>query len=154
MFPPFPIVGVGGAELGAFWREHRFQAYQGASIPGFPNYFTVLGPYGTAASWFAMIEAQTRHALRCIRHARRVGATRVEVRWDRNDAYFRRVLRRQEDTVFFNNGCAGANSYYFDPRGDAPFLRPSSGLEMWWASHTFPLADYVFDGASLPRAPS
>lgn len=154
-FPPFEVVGVGGVELGAFWRTRRFQAYQGATIPGFPNYFTILGPYSTSgSSWFSMIEAQTRHALRCIRHARRRGATRVEVRQGPHDRYFARVLRRQQNTVFFNNGCATANSYYFDAHGDAPFLRPSSGVELWWDSWRFPLRHYRFTALPDPAGPS
>ena len=114
-----------GVELGRLWHEHRYQAYQGASVPRFPNYFLVLGPYSAAgASWFSMVEAQTRHASRCIAEARRRGATRVEVSQRAHDDYFADILRRQHDTVFFNSDCARANSYYFDHHGDAPFLRP------------------------------
>ena len=54
------------------------------------------------------------------------------------------MQRRQRNTVFFNNGCGTANSYYFDHHGDAPFIRPSSGLELWWRSRHFPLSDYRF----------
>jgi cation diffusion facilitator CzcD-associated flavoprotein CzcO len=144
--PTYPVVGVRGLELNTFWDRERYQAYEGATVPGFPNFFAILGPYSTAgASWFSMIEAQTTHALRCIREARRRGATYVEVRKEPHDAYFRDILRRQRNTVFFNNGCDGANSYYFDRHGDAPFLRPSSGLEMAWRSRHFPLDHYRFE---------
>ena len=143
--PPFEVHGLGGRELGAFWDEHRYQAYEGATVPGFPNAFMVLGPYSTTgASWFSMVEAQTTHALRCIREARRRGATYVEIREKPHRDYFRDILRRQRNTVFFNNDCSAANSYYFDRHGDAPFLRPSSGLEMWWHSRHFPLGHYRF----------
>ncbi|MGE0785480.1 MAG: NAD(P)-binding domain-containing protein [Sandaracinaceae bacterium] len=146
--PPYEVRGLGDLELGAFWRRHRFQAYQGATIPGFPNFFLVLGPYSASgASWFTMVEAQTRHALRAIHEAERRGATRVEVRRDVNEAYFDDILRRQRSTVFFNHRCDGANSYYFDPHGDAPFLRPSSGLEMILASRFFPLSAYRYTTA-------
>lgn len=146
--PTYEVYGRGGVELGAFWREHRFQAYEGASVPGFPNYFGVLGPYSfSGSSWFAMVEAQTTHALRCIREARRRVATCVEVRREPHDAYFEEIQRRQRDTVFFNNDCASAHSYYFDPHGDAPFLRPSSGLEMWWHARHFNLDHYRYSGA-------
>jgi cation diffusion facilitator CzcD-associated flavoprotein CzcO len=143
--PPYVVRGRGGIDLGAYWQAHRYTAYQGATVPGFPSFFLVLGPYSASgASWFTMIESQTRHALRCIVEARRRGATRVEVRRDAHDAYMAKVYARQRNTVFFNNGCAGANSYYFDPHGDAPFLRPSSGLEMILASRFFPLSHYEF----------
>lgn len=147
--PPFPVVGLGGVELGRFWDEQRYQAYEGASVPQFPNFWLVLGPYSfTGASWFSMIEAHTTHALRCILEAQRRDATLVAVRQEVHDEYFADILRRQRNTVFFNNNCAAANSYYFDRHGDAPFVRPSSGLEMWWRSRTFPVRNYRFERAT------
>lgn len=149
--PTFPVIGRNGAELGEFWHQHRYQAYEGASVPGFPNYFTILGPYAfTGSSWFAGVEAQTTHALRCIQEARRRQATCVEVRRDVHDAYFRDILRRQRNTVFFNNDCSGAHSYYFDHHGDAPFLRPSSGYEMLWHARHFDLDHYRYTTRGRP----
>lgn len=143
--PAYDVIGVGGMDLGEFWDKNRYQAYEGATVPGFPNIFAILGPYSTSgASWFTMVECQTAHAMRCINEARRRKATYVEVRKEAHDAYFEDILRRQKDTVFFNNNCGSANSYYFDKHGDAPFLRPSGGLEMWWHSRHFPLKDYRF----------
>lgn len=143
--PPFEVFGVDGTELGAFWDEHRYQAYEGASVPRFPNMFHVLGPYSlTGSSWFSMVEAKTAHIVRCIEEARRRGATRVEIRQDAHDRYFADILRRQRSTVFFNADCTDAHSYYFDHHGDAPLLRPSTGLEMSWRSRHFNLDDYEF----------
>ena len=39
-------VGVDGVDLEEWWDENRFQAYEGVSVPGFPNMFSILGPYG------------------------------------------------------------------------------------------------------------
>lgn len=143
--PTYEVWGSNDLELSEFWDEHRYQAYEGATVPGFPNYFMILGPYSTTgASWFSMIEAQVNHALRCILEARRRGATRIEIKQPAHDAYFADVLGRQTNTVFYNNRCSTANSYYFDKHGDAPFLRPASGLELWWRSRHFPLDDYQF----------
>lgn len=143
--PSYEVWGSHGVELSDFWDRNRYQAYEGATVPGFPNFFLVLGPYSTTgASWFSMVEAQVAHALRCISEARKRGATRIEVKQHAHDAYFADVLQRQTNTVFYNNNCATSNSYYFDKHGDAPFLRPASGLEMWWRSWNFPLDDYQF----------
>ena len=35
--PTYKVYGVNGLELGQFWDEQRYQAYQGASVPDFPN---------------------------------------------------------------------------------------------------------------------
>ena len=62
---PTPSTGVGGVDLESWWDENRFQAYQGVSVPGFPNLFTILGPYGyNGSSYFNLIENQSKHILR------------------------------------------------------------------------------------------
>ena len=130
------------------WRRRfeRFQAYEGASVPGFPNFFLMMGPYSAAgASYFTMIDTQTRHLARCLRRARRTGSNYVEVRPEVHAHDFAKVERRRREMVLFAGDCAGSNSYYFDARGDAPGLRPVTGLEHWWNSLRFPLGDYVFE---------
>jgi len=144
-FPKYPVTGRGGIDLEQWWDEHRYQAYEGVSVPGFPNYFTMFGPYGyNGSSYFNLIETQARHVVRCLRHARDVGATMIEVTPEANDRYFAEMLRRRGRQVFWQQSCALANSYYFDPRGDVP-LRPSPTIETMWRSRRFPLADYRFE---------
>ncbi|WP_203217388.1 flavin-containing monooxygenase [Nocardia arthritidis] len=151
--PPFPIYGTGGVELGRFWHEHRYQAYEGVTVPRFPNLFAILAPYSlTGPSYFAMIEASTAHILRLLREADRRSATYVEIRQGPHDAYFADILRRQRNTVFLAANCAAANSYYFDRHGDAPMLRPASGPEMWWRARHFPLKHYRFRTAPGARS--
>jgi cation diffusion facilitator CzcD-associated flavoprotein CzcO len=142
--PPFPVKGAGGADLEAFWEANRYQAYQGVSVPGFPNMFTILGPYGyNGASYFTLIENQSRHIVRCLQQARKVGATRIEVTREANDRYFAQQLGRRHRQIFFQGNCGTANSYYFDSHGDAPF-RAATTLEARWRSSRFPLSDYAF----------
>ena len=105
-----------------------------------------MGPYSAAgASYFTMIDTQSRHLVRCLQEARRSGANYIEVREEAHERDFERVLRRRESMVLFGGDCAASNSYYFDARGDAPSLRPVSGFEHWLGSWTFPLADYRFE---------
>ena len=78
--------------MAEYFQRERLQAYQGVSLPGFPNYFTVFGPYGyNGASYFTLIEAQTHHIVRCLRAARDRNATRVEVTPEANARYFSAV---------------------------------------------------------------
>jgi cyclohexanone monooxygenase len=144
--PAYPVTGVGGLDLEGFWLENRFQAYEGVSVPGFPNYFTVFGPYGyNGSSYFNLIETQARHIVRCLGHARAQGATYVEVTREANDRFFAEMLSRRGDQVFWQPGCAVANSYYFDPQhGDVP-LKPMSTLEAVWRARRFPLEHYRFE---------
>jgi cation diffusion facilitator CzcD-associated flavoprotein CzcO len=142
--PPFEVRGSGGVSLGEWWDTNRFQAYEGVSVPGFPNWFLILGPYGfNGQSYFGLIETQMRHITRCLRHARQSAATRVEIRPEANRRYFESVLARRHNQIFFQGSCETANSYYFDKHGDAPF-RPSLTLEAAWRSARFDLDDYAF----------
>lgn len=142
--PSFPTRGLEGTELGDYWAENRFQAYEGIAVPRFPNHWILVGPYSvTGASWFSIAESGSRHVVRCLEEARRLGRTRVEVTEEAHGRYFDQVQARMRNTVFFNAGCAGSNSYYFDARGDAPLYRPAGAIEQWWRSGHFPLADYA-----------
>ena len=67
------------------------------------------------------------------------------------ERYFETMLSRRGRQVFFTNNCAGANSYYFDSRGDAPF-RSATTLEVAWHSAHFDLDDYRFSRAPAPRS--
>ena len=140
----FGLIGPGGRSLAEFWTDNRMQAYEGVSVPGFPNFFNVCGPYGyVGSSYFALIETQTHHIMRCLRQAERTGAVRVEVRPEANARYFAEMMRKRHRQIFWQDSCASANSYYFDKNGDVP-LRPASTPEAYWRSRSFPLDDYAF----------
>jgi hypothetical protein len=97
-----------------------------------------------------MVENQSAHAARVIKEAHRRGATMAEIRREPHDRFFNTILSRQRNTIFFNNSCGTANSYYFDAHGDAPFLRPSLALESWWRARHFDLNDYRFETIAEP----
>ncbi|OBK91319.1 flavin-containing monooxygenase [Mycolicibacter sinensis] len=142
--PTFAVTGAGGQSLSRFWDEHRLQAYEGVSIPGFPNLFSVFGPYGyVGSSYFALVEAQTHHIVRCLTRARRRGATRVEISEAANARYFDEMMSKRHRQVFWQDSCRLANSYYFDKNGDVP-LRPTTTVEAYWRSRRFDLDDYRF----------
>ena len=142
----FTMTGVGGQSLADFWNENRMQAYEGVSVPGFPNFFSVCGPYGyVRSSFFALIETQTRHIVRCLTQARRRKSSRVEISAEANARYFAEMMRKRHRQIFWQDSCAQANSYYFDKNGDVP-LRPATTLAADWRSRSFNLDDYRFTG--------
>ncbi|MBN7303141.1 NAD(P)/FAD-dependent oxidoreductase [Mycobacteroides abscessus subsp. bolletii] len=148
--PPFPLRGMGGLDISDYFHENRYQAYQGVSVPGFPNSFLITGPYGFAAgSYLAMIECTSRHAARAIAETRRRNATRVEIKRSAHDAYYEKSRRRAEQTMWLSPACEGSNTYYVNYQGDAAAIRPSTHLEMWWGNKHFPLDHYSYT-RSLP----
>ncbi|MGH9136817.1 MAG: flavin-containing monooxygenase [Acidimicrobiales bacterium] len=146
--PPFPVIGRDGVDLGSFWHEHRFQAYQGVSVPRFPNLFMITGPHGfVPGSYFWMVESTSAHAARVIAQARRRGATRAEIRQEPHDRYFQRCTERAQKTLLFTENCAATNTYYINYQGDAAALRPSTYGEMWFENRFFPLDNYRYGTA-------
>lgn len=149
--PPFPMLGRGGKDLGEFWDQHRFQAYQGVSVPGFPNAFSITGPYGfVLGSYIWMIEATAAHLSRAIAETKRRGATVCEISQQAHDEYFAKCLRRQEKNFLFTSACAGSNTYYINSHGDSPF-RPSTHGEMYWQNRHFDLNDYRYSTGAPAR---
>ncbi|MBF6209718.1 NAD(P)/FAD-dependent oxidoreductase [Nocardia puris] len=143
--PPFPALGRDGLDLNEYWERHRYQAYQGVSVPKFPNAFLVIGPYAYApGSYLVLIEATGKHMIRVITEARRRGATRVEIRQEPHDRYFQDMQRRVTRGPLLTPACHGSNTYYLNHQGDAAAFRPSSGAEMRWTNSHFPLSDYRF----------
>jgi cation diffusion facilitator CzcD-associated flavoprotein CzcO len=143
--PAFPVVGLNGVELGAYWDEHRYQTYEGVASPLAPNFWLMNGPYSvTGASWFSIIEAGSTHIVRCIGEARRRRAARIVVRRRPHDDFTAEMRRRMKGTILGQPSCARSNSYYFDRHGDAPYVRPQSGLYVWRRSRSFDLNDYEF----------
>ena len=84
--------------------------------------------------------------MRCLKRARREGATRVEVTEEANERYFAEMMRRRHRQIFWQDSCRLANSYYFDKNGDVP-LRPATTVEAYWRSRRFDLDDYRFTNA-------
>jgi cation diffusion facilitator CzcD-associated flavoprotein CzcO len=149
-FPKYPVSGRAGVDLERWWAEHRYQAYEGVSVPGFPNYFFMFGPYGyNGSSYFNLVETQSRHIARVLDHARSHDATLIEITREANDRYFAEMLRKRSRQIFWQSSCAGANSYYFDPHGDVP-IRPVTTVETMWRARRFPLSDYRLQTALRP----
>ncbi|MCG2635146.1 MAG: NAD(P)/FAD-dependent oxidoreductase [Gammaproteobacteria bacterium] len=144
--PTFEVYGKQGMELGAFWAQNRHQAYEGSSVPNFPNFFLMVGPYAAGnPNWFGIIDVQTRHLVRCLKGARRKQANYIEIKRAAHDKNLARMLKNSKNTLLLHGNCTGSNSYYFDKHGDIPFIRPVSSLGMWLKSHTFSLNNYRYD---------
>ncbi|WP_375001576.1 flavin-containing monooxygenase [Aeromicrobium sp. CTD01-1L150] len=142
-FPALRIVGAGGKDLGEFWRTSRFQAYEGVSVPGFPNFFSLNSPYSySGLSYFTTIESQMAHMDRLLGEMQRRGATTFEVTEQANARFLERMTRRLDDSVFLRGSCATSRSYYFNQHGEATLLRPTSTLNAFREAHRFPLEDY------------
>ncbi len=142
-FPAIEIVGREGRNLGKWWRDTRFQAYQGVSMPYFPNYLSLASPYAfLGLNFFNTMEYQMRLMDRLFTEVKRRGATTFEVTEDANTRYLDRMTELLGDSLFTIGNCASARSYYFNPAGEPTLLRPTSTETAIAEASEFPLSDY------------
>jgi cation diffusion facilitator CzcD-associated flavoprotein CzcO len=133
-FPAIEIIGRDGLNLGKFWREKRFQAYEGVSVP-----YSYSG-----LSYFTTIECQMKHMDRLLGELRTRGANTFEVDARANARFLAEMTEKVGGSVFALGQCETANSYYFNQHGEATLLRPSSTISAHRRASSFPVDDYVY----------
>ena len=142
-FPAIEVIGRDGRNLGKWWRDTRFQAYQGVSMPYFPNYLSLASPYAfLGLNFFNTMEYQMRHMDRLFSEANRRGATTFEVTEEANTRYLDRMTELLGDSLWTIGNCATSRSYYFNPSGEATLLRPMTARTAIKEASQFPLSDY------------
>lgn len=146
--PAMEIIGRDGRNLGKWWRENRFQAYEGISIPYFPNFLSMASPYAwVGLSWFNTVEYQMRHMQRLFGELQSRNASTFEVTEDANARFLDRMDTLLENSAFRLGNCATSRSYWFRDHsgtGEAPLFRPTSVRAAVKAQQRFPLSDYAF----------
>lgn len=144
-FPAIEVIGREGRNLGKWWRDTRFQAYQGVSMPYFPNYLSLASPYAfLGLNFFNTMEYQMRLMDRLFGEVKRRGATTFEVTEEANARYLDLMTELLSDSLFTLGDCASARSYYFNPSGEATLLRPMTTRRAVADASRFPLSDYAF----------
>ena len=106
-----------GRTLAEAWNGSP-RAHLGVTVPGFPNFFVLLGPNTGLGhtSVVYMIESQIAYVL----DALRTGAKTIEVRPEVEARFHAEVQRKLQGTVW-STGC---KSWYQDANGDNPTLWP------------------------------
>ena len=111
--PAIEVIGRDGRSLGKWWRENRSQAYEGVSVPYFPNFLTVASPYSwLGLSWFDTVEYQMRHMDRLFGELQRRGGSTFEVTEQANARFLDRMTELLDDSVFYLGNCATSRSYW------------------------------------------
>lgn len=144
-FPAFEIIGREERNLGKWWRESRFQAYEGITMPHFPNLLSLNSPYSySGLSYFTTIEGQMRHIARLFGELRRRGSDTFEVTDAANTEFLDEMTDHLQSSVFYHGNCASSRSYYFNQHGEATLLRPTSTLRTLREMEHFPLDAYAY----------
>ncbi|MEV4617523.1 NAD(P)/FAD-dependent oxidoreductase [Asanoa sp. NPDC049573] len=129
------IRGPSGQTLASAWGG-SMRAYLGATVPGFPNLFLLLGPntgLGHTSVLF-MLECQIDHLVRLLRHIDAAGGGAWEPTPAAQSSFARFVDRRMAGTVWQSGGC---HSWYQDRNGRVSALWPGHTWSYWLRTRRF-----------------
>lgn len=134
------VTGRGGVKLTDAWQQ-GVEAFRGITVPGFPNFFLLLGPntgLGHTSVVF-MIETQVRHVLSCLRILSARKASTIEAKATATRAYNDALQRRLRRGVWSVGGC---RSWYLDGAGVNRAIWPGSTTEYWARTRRARRRDY------------
>ncbi|MGI9431266.1 MAG: flavin-containing monooxygenase [Myxococcota bacterium] len=116
------VVGSQGLSFAEAW-EKGPRTYRSITMPGFPNYFMLVGPNSPIGniSVIDVSETQTQYILECIQRLASTNAKALAPKAEAAEAFQASLRQAMEGTVWVT----GCNSWYLDPNG-VPTLWPWS----------------------------
>jgi cation diffusion facilitator CzcD-associated flavoprotein CzcO len=152
---PFPrgvVRGKGGVDIVDTWHGGA-HAYLGTTLPGYPNFFMVVGPNTGLGhnSMVYMIESQVEYILRALQTMQRERAAAIEVRPQVERVYNEQIQQKLGRAIWSTGGC---KSWYLDPRtGKNTTLWPGFAFRFRQATRRFSMGDYfAYAPAAQPAA--
>ena len=134
------VAGAGGRTLGEVW-DRSPRAYLGTMVPGFPNFFILLGPNSIGInSVIFSLEAQIAYVMDALRVMESEGAARLELRPEALDAFVAECDARSDGSVWTAGGC---KAYYVDDNGRNFGIYPGFASEYRWRTRRFDPAPYL-----------
>jgi 4-hydroxyacetophenone monooxygenase len=143
----YQVIGRNGRVLRDFWQTDNASAYLGSTVPGFPNFFILLGPNvgsGHGGSMIRNIECQAHYALSVLQTMFEKGAAAAEVREDIYEHYKKRIDEAHEKMVWTH---PGVESWYRNSRGRVIAITPWRNDAYWRMTRKANPDDYVFTPA-------
>lgn len=141
----YDIVGREGQLLRDHWGEDNASAYLGTLVPGFPNFFILLGPNvgsGHGGSMIRNIENQMHFAGQVVQCAEAQKASTVEVKETAYTDYSRRIDDAHDRLVWTH---PGTENWYRNSQGRVVAITPWRNDAFWRMTRSPDEADLEFD---------
>lgn len=144
----YSVIGREGRLLSDIWGEDDAAAYLGTLVPGFPNFFILLGPNvgsGHGGSMIRNIENQMHFAGQVVQEALAEGASAVEVKDTVYSDYKRRIDEAHEQLVWTH---PGTENWYRNSKGRVVAITPWRNDAFWRMTRKPRREDLSFGGAA------
>ena len=129
------ITGRDDKSLAGVWADENPTAYLGLAVPGFPNFFCMLGPNSGPAHGGSVIfqsECQARYITSCLVGMIERGLAAIDVKPDALDQYVRDVDAEHEQLIWTH---PGMSTYYRNKHGRVFSAMPWRFVDYWQMTH-------------------
>jgi 4-hydroxyacetophenone monooxygenase len=136
------ITGRGGENLKDVWANDNPTAYLGLTVPGFPNFFCMLGPNSGPAHGGSVIfqsECQSRYIAGCLVDMIEHGIAAIDVSQEAHDRYVREVDHEHQQLIWTH---PGMTTYYRNRAGRVFSAMPWRFVDYWAMTHDPDLSQY------------
>ena len=136
------VAGCDGKTLREAWANDNPTAHLGLTVPGFPNFFCMLGPNSGPAHGGSVIfqsECQSRYISACLVQMIEHGVAAIDVREDVHDDYVRKVDAEHEQMIWTH---PGMTTYYRNKSGRVFSAMPWRFVDYWAMTHDADLSQY------------
>ncbi len=136
------ITGREGVTLADHWAETGMRAHRGTTIPGFPNFFMIVGPNTGLghSSMVQIIESQIGYVRGAIKTMRERGHGALEPTEQAHDQWNQSLQRAMKHTIWVTGGC---NSWYLDEHGRNTITWPHTTVAFRRRLSSFDADSYV-----------
>ena len=124
------------------WANDNPTAYLGLTVPGFPNFFCMLGPNSGPAHGGSVIfqsECQSRYICACLLHMIEHEVAAMDVTPEAQDRYVREVDREHEQLIWTH---PGMTTYYRNRQGRVFSAMPWRFVDYWGMTHDPDFSQY------------
>lgn len=136
------VTGRDGKDLREAWANDNPTAFLGLTVPGFPNFFCMLGPNSGPAHGGSVIfqsECQSRYISACLVDMIERDIAAIDVRQDVLDDYVQKVDAEHEAMIWTH---PGMSTYYRNSSGRVFSAMPWRFVDYWRMTHDPDLGQY------------
>lgn len=137
------VIGRGGLEIHDFWKGDA-RAYNGVTVPGFPNFFLIYGPNVggvVAGSLHFMIERAVEFSLKSVYEILRRGVSAIDVRPEALDRFVAWIDDGNRRMAW---GQPYVRTWYQNAHGRVSQVWPYTNVEYWEITEAVSEGDHEF----------